>query len=387
MSGPDRAPRSSRCGAVGRGRGVALTAHREDLGDWARPLVGAVRRGRLRVAAVRWVSDRGHGEFTSLAGGSGARLFDLASLAKPFTATLALRLDALGLLGLETRVAAIGEPSRWPPTAAETTLEDLLRHRAGRVPWLPLYALDWRWDERLAPRLLGDHAGGARRGVYSDLGYLAWGRLAEERLGTPLRDLLDEHVLEPLGLLAEVLAADGSAARAGDRVLASPMGTSVEVRLAEGLGLSVDDLGPPRRGEAQDGNARWLSRYCGHAGLYGSVDAVFELGDRWLRAAGGRGGFLSPEAVRRALAGTGTRRLGWWMRTLRGAGGAALSTRAFGHTGFTGGSLWIDPEIGLVAVLLAHRSDPEVDMQPLRRAMHRRIVAAGADGRAGGGSG
>jgi CubicO group peptidase (beta-lactamase class C family) len=79
---------------------------------------------------------------------------------------------------------------------------------------------------------------------------------------------------------------------------------------------------------------------------------------------------LEREAVAAALDGGGPFALGWWRRRYRGGGGPALSPGSFGHTGFAGGSLWIDPERSRVYVLLAHRVDPAGDMNRWRRRFH-----------------
>jgi CubicO group peptidase (beta-lactamase class C family) len=74
--------------------------------------------------------------------------------------------------------------------------------------------------------------------------------------------------------------------------------------------------------------------------------------------------------VRRALAGGGPTALGWWRRHVRGSAGPNLPKSAFGHTGFAGGSLWLDPEAGRVLVLLAHRASAAVPMNRWRRRFH-----------------
>jgi CubicO group peptidase (beta-lactamase class C family) len=257
-----------------------------------------------------------------------------------------------------------------PRRTPEVTLEDLLRHRAGLGPWLPLYELGIVWDSSLASRLSAAQPARARRGTYSDLGFIIWARLAEQALGSSLLNLLSHWVLEPLGLEDQI---QGAETARPEHVHRCNMSTDQEVRLAAAQGLVISDQGPPSRGQPQDGNARWLGRYCGHAGLFGSVEGVWALGEAWRCALAGDPVFLQPRAALHALAGRGTRRLGWWMRTLRGAAGTALSRHAFGHTGFTGGSLWVDPDRDIVVCLLAHRASSQTDLQPLRRSVHRAV--------------
>jgi CubicO group peptidase (beta-lactamase class C family) len=129
----------------------------------------------------------------------------------------------------------------------------------------------------------------------------------------------------------------------------------------------------------QDGNARFAQRLgkrlLGSAGLFGRVEDLWRLGAEWLVP----GKLLSPEGVAQALGGIGRRApirgdrfvLGWWRRTLHGGAGESLSPESFGHTGFTGGSLWIDPRRQRIAVLLSHRTDPASDMNWWRRRFHK----------------
>jgi len=126
----------------------------------------------------------------------------------------------------------------------------------------------------------------------------------------------------------------------------------------------------PRRtwaGVPQDGNARRLGRLGGHAGLFLSTRALGALARAWLRP----GWVLPAASIARALGGPrGAHALGWARRRRDGSAGGALSAASFGHTGFTGGSLWIDPERDLVVILLAHRRSTAIDANPLRRELH-----------------
>jgi serine-type D-Ala-D-Ala carboxypeptidase len=297
--------------------------------------------------------------------------FDLGSLTKPFTATLALVLDERGELPLALPLGEV-----WPradPRLARLPLAELLRHRAGFADWTPLYARCRSRDEVLA-LLLGGDLLGAPPGTYSDLDYILWGRAAEAKLSLPLEDLLRDRVLEPLGL-ATVTLAPGSSDVA---VAESRMGTGKEVELAAAAGIAIADLGPAPRGTVQDGNARWLAglgiALPGHAGLFGRARDLWALAVEWLRP----GRLLSPEAKRRALAGEGLYALGWVRRNVEGSAGPALSPNAFGHSGFAGGSLWIDPDREWIFVLLGTRTDPSVDLNSWRRRFHALAYDAGA---------
>ncbi len=291
---------------------------------------------------------------------STATRFDYASLTKPFLATLALALEASGELRLGTTMGEVWG-RRAQPKLAGRTLEELLRHRAGMAAWLPLYHL-CRTAADVPELLLGrEEAVGARPGTYSDLGYVLFRMTAERLLGRPLEGLLRERVLAPLRITSVEVAPGGAA-----DVAASQLDTAEEVRLSLTQNLfSVPNLGPPAIGVPNDGNGRFLGGLAGHVGLFGTARDLWRLGTEWLRP----GAVLTPGAVARALSGGGPFALGWWRR-VRGSAGPALPASAFGHTGFAGGSLWLDPEAGRVLVLLASRTGAAVPMNRLRRRFH-----------------
>jgi CubicO group peptidase (beta-lactamase class C family) len=344
---------------------------------WAR---GGPAAGRQPAAAGTW--------------------FDFGSLTKPFVAALALALDSSGELPLGTRLGEVLAGAA--PQLAARPLADMLRHRAGLMAWTPLYA---RCGSRaeveallLSGALLSGSSGGSgcrgrsgesgrggSVGVYSDLDYLLWGLAAERSLGKPLAALVAGRVLAPLDLAGEV------AVMPGDRpqVAESRMGTGREVELAARQGVAAPLLPPPPLGLPQDGNARFLAALAapdlvlpGHSGLFGTAAALWRLGAEWLEPRV----LLHNEAVAAALAGGGPFALGWWRRRVRGGGGGpALSAGSFGHTGFAGGSLWIDPPWSRIFVLLAHRLDPASDMNRWRRRFHAAAVRAFSQVRVGGG--
>lgn len=302
----------------------------------------------------------GDGEST----GEGATsLFDLASLTKPFMATLALRLHLSHRLPLDLPVGEI-----WPgsaPGLARRTLSELLRHRAGFQPWTPLYNRCHSLV-RVPSLLVSGVLLGAEPGTYSDLSYMLWGLAAEKWLSTSLADLVALE-LGPFGAPRELLSSPGAL----PGVVSCRLGNAKEVELAAAQGFEVETRPGPRRGEVQDGNAAFLGGVAGHAGLFGSTHALWRLAREWLHPRV----VLEKGAVAGALGGPGPYALGWARK--RDSDGPTLSASSFGHTGFTGGALWIDPETRRIFVLLAHRRAVSVDLGPWRKRFIR--LAAGLE--------
>lgn len=283
-------------------------------------------------------------------------LFDLASLTKPMMATLALLLEREGRLSLEQTLGEVWSQASSP--VARRTLADLLRHRAGFRSWAPLYELCER-PQQVEDVLIGGSLLTGEPEVYSDLGYILWGLAAEALVGRPLTELA--AALKPLHEPAPLVAKPSPELDVAE----CRLDTSREVELAAEQGIELELRSRPAPGEPQDGNARFLGGLGGHAGLFSTARAVWGVAREWLRPT-----VLSAAAVDEALTGRGPFLLGWRRPRADGGDGEALGPRCFGHTGFTGGSVWIDPAKGRIVVLLAHRAAVTAELDPWRRQLH-----------------
>ncbi|MBB5233900.1 serine hydrolase domain-containing protein [Deinococcus budaensis] len=276
--------------------------------------------------------------------------WDLASLTKPLlTAREVLRGAEDGLLDLDDPLAAHLPELAWMQDAAlqTRTLRQLLTHTAGLPAWAPLYT--WGDAATIRARLLQEPWPLADPGevLYSDLGYLLLGSVLERVRGQPLRDF----ALDP-GL---TFAPDPARTAATER---------------------CPWRGRVLRGETHDENAWALGGVSGHAGLFGTLAGVLAQAGQLLR-----GGWLSPAGQAAALAPAAPGRTLAFVAAQPGwSGGSLCSAAAFGHTGFTGTGLWVDPARGLAWVLLTHRVHPSrhgpLDIQALRRAVGNTLLAA-----------
>lgn len=284
--------------------------------------------------------------------------FDFGSLTKPFMATLAISEAWTEGLPLDFPLGD-GFPDIHPDLANKT-VEDLLRHRAGFRPWFPFYATCSSGEEVRDRLVSGEGLLGAEPGTYSDLDYLLWGFLFDDFHPSGLEGALSDQVLSWLEL-ATVTGPPGQ----HEDVVPCQLDNGKEIELAAGLGIEVKRENLVLKGKPQDGNARFLGGVPGHAGLFGTAEDLVRLGAEWLDP---RLSSLA-EAKAVALAGDGPYVLGWQRRDEEGGAGP-LSDSSFGHYGFPGGSLWIDPESGLIWVLLAHKTRSDVDLTPWRRRFH-----------------
>jgi CubicO group peptidase (beta-lactamase class C family) len=294
-------------------------------------------------------------------------VFDLASLTKPLaTASVVMRLAADGALDLRDRVAAFFAEWRGEDREA-VTVQDLLEHAAGLSARLvdppPRGRREFEHDIcamalEYAPR---------RRTIYSDLGFILLGFLAADR-GS-----------RPLALQFEDIAEDQIAEHQEDLSFGVP--EAARARTAPTSPLDDDDRrGRLLVGEVHDAYAAALGGVAGHAGLFGTVRGVGAFARRVLRGARGDGEIrapLSPPLVarltRRSSVPGSSRALGWDTMLPTSSCGAGMSQAAFGHVGFTGTSLWIDPVRDRYFVLLTNRvcGGGTIDqMRDVRRAFH-----------------
>lgn len=317
------------------------------------------RRGVAQAVAAGCAARRDvRREWSREVGGAAVVLFDLASLTKPMTAVSFVRAGIdpstpLGALVVEAR-----------GTASESVpIELLLAHRAGLAAHRALYApllsgAGSRVDRGAALREAADarrpEAGGpvpsgGFEPLYSDLGYVLAGEALARATGArDAGEAIDRLVLAPLGVERQAGTVRDLASRSVD----GPFAPTEEVAWRGGV----------VSGAVHDENAWALSGLggSGHAGIFGTIGAVLEFGSAVLDAMKGRGPFgdRSLQWLVRERE-DGTLRAGFDGKTPVGSSaGNRMGPRAFGHLGFTGTSLWLDPDAEIVVALLTNRVFP-----------------------------
>jgi beta-N-acetylhexosaminidase len=331
------------------------------------------RRGRL-------VRLRGYGALDRRRGYdevNDSTLYDVASLTKVVATTTALMmLHDEGLLRLDDPVQR--HLPEWKGSAAKeaVTIRQILLHTAG-LPAYGAFYRDLRGREQYRRRITSlslQYEPGSRV-LYSDLGIILLGFIVEQVSGRRLDVFLRERLFAPLGMrdtgFNPLQWPYGMLQQEGDADAASEPRTPFIARIAP---TEIDTSFRRRhiRGEVHDENAFALGGVAGHAGLFSSARdlAVFA---QLLLNRGFFGGqrFIDPATVdlfTRSRA--GGRALGWDTPDGTNSAGCCFSPLSFGHTGFTGTSIWIDPERELFIVLLTNRVNPTRDNQrhiPLRR--------------------
>ena len=348
------------------------------LAEPARPIAEAAI-GSLCTACVVRVERRGASDTLALgtlcpdpdAGGDSPctpdALFDLASLTKLVTSALVLSLVRERALDLAMPFREL-VPDFRGARKDDVTLRHVLTHTAGLHWWLPLWREASSLEEavwRAAQEPLAHDVGTFR---YSDLGYIMLTQALATVVGMPFASAARERVLGPL---------EADTCAFGPRPREQCVATE---RDAEWRKRRL-------RGEVHDENAHAMGGVAGHAGLFGTAADVAKIA-RVYRDGAVIGNELARLARTEQVRGDNVRRgLGLALRAPRDAMvGPHFSIDAYGHTGFTGTSLWVDPQLDLTVILLTNRvyfgRTNDDEMYRFRIAVHeavsRRFASAAA---------
>ena len=290
-------------------------------------------------------------------------IFDLASLTKVIATTpIVMQQVERGVLALEDPVS--GHIAEWrSDDRADVTLRDLLAHCSGLPVWRPFFReLKGRhaYEAAIAAEPL-DYAP-RTQSVYSDLDFILLGFIVDGRVPLAERFAL---MLSQMEITEEIQFAPPSLWRAR---------------------IAPTEQDPWRGrllvGEVHDENAAALGGIAGHAGLFGTAAAVGSYARHLLQVLDGRAGVfrratLEEFVTKRADIPGSSRALGWDTMLPTSSCGTLMSARAFGHTGFTGTSLWIDPEKDVYVALLTNRVHPtraNDAIKHVRPAVHDAVV-------------
>ena len=294
-------------------------------------------------------------------------IFDMASVSKLFTTVVALQLVEEGLLDLDAPVASY-IPEFAQNGKQDVTVRQLMTHTSGLPAWINLYSQYDTIEERIQAVYATPLAAGASPGnqyVYSDLGLITLGKIAEKITGRALDQLVAERITGPLGMT--------------DTMYNPPASLHHRIAATEEQPWAGR---PMIRGEVHDENAWALGGVAGHAGIFSTASDLAIFCQMLLN--GGRYGhtrILREESVRAALVNYNAHLEARYPESDRGLGfelhkhwymGPLASPVGFGHTGYTGTSLVIDPISRSFVIFLSNRVHPSRDWgsnNPARRAM------------------
>jgi CubicO group peptidase (beta-lactamase class C family) len=292
-------------------------------------------------------------------------IFDLASLTKVIaTTTAVMQLVEAGRIQLDAPAAAY-----WPAFAANgkagITIRQLLTHTSGLAPDLDL-SVNWRGLDaglaRVAAATPIRRPGAAF--AYSDINFIVLGTIVSRVSSEPLDAYVQAHVFSPLGM--------------GDTRFAPPASSRARIAATD------QEDGRLRWGQVQDPTAYRMGGVAGHAGVFSTADDLARFARMLLRGGELDGvRILKPETVAlmtqaAALPGGVRRGLGWDVGSAYSVGmDQAFGPTSYGHTGYTGCLIWIDPAVQSYLIVLTSRLHPDGrgDVKPLRQDLGRLVGA------------
>ena len=284
-------------------------------------------------------------------------IFDLASLTKVIaTTSMAMMLVDEGRLDLDRKVSDYF-PTFSGGSKGLITVRHLLTHSSGIDWWAPLYKEAKTLDGYLARILKMDlkYEPGTKA-VYTDLGVMMLGDILQRSAGMTIEEFVKRRLFDPMKMR--------------DTGFRPP--ESLKPRIAP---TEIDNEWRKRLvwGEVHDENAAGLGGVAPHAGLFGTAPDLARFATMLLN-----GGvfenrrYIAPVTLTTFVTNAGvpgaSRALGWDTPAENSSAGALMSKRAFGHTGFTGTSMWMDPETGVFVIVLTNRVHPTRENNQIREA-------------------
>jgi CubicO group peptidase (beta-lactamase class C family) len=315
-----------------------------------------------------------------------ATIYDLASLTKPLiTGLLAAKLIEDNEISADD---SIGDHLNefYVSSNAEISIIELLTHTSGLPSWRPFYLLV-EHPEDVLTEIAETLSGREQEPVtYSDLNFLTLQNLIERILDDNFADITDREIISKLGLSKTFFNPLRSATR--EAIAASEFGNEYEKNTCVELGyLKESDNANCLRdyqiwGEVHDGNAWFMGGVAGHAGLFSTAQEVFKIALQFLPNHTNLLKLETAELFRTNFTEgmNEDRSIAFQLASTEGStAGMSMSPQSFGHNGFTGTSLWIDPINDRIFILLTNRTHahplPFVNINSVRRKFHDLAIA------------
>jgi CubicO group peptidase (beta-lactamase class C family) len=312
-------------------------------------------------------------------------IYDLASLTKPLiTGLLCAQLVERGELVLDNPIADY-LPEFEIPDKNAITIRHLLTHSSGLSAWRPLYLLTDGRNEAALSAIAAEplQYQPRERVTYSDLGFITLGFLLKQLTGQAIDVVAHQQIFSPLAL-QQTFFNPAIAARTG--VAACEHGNAYERDMCERDFAGRSYAGWRNEiiwGEVHDGNAYFLGGAAGHAGLFSSATDTLTLANQFISS---HSQLLKPETCelfrQNMTEGLNEARSFAWQLALTrdSTAGSGLPPDAFGHTGFTGTSCWVDAGRERTFILLTNRTHnrtlPFANINSVRREFHTLAVDA-----------
>lgn len=307
-------------------------------------------------------------------------IYDLASLTKPLvTGLLCVKLIESNELNLQDKISKYFSEFD-TDEKREITIENLLTHTSGFAAWKPFYLIT-NYKSEISDVVAIEPLENPRNSkvVYSDLNFIISSFLLEKIYGESLDEIAKAEIFEPLNLRNTFFNPPEELRK---RIAASEKGNEYEKQTCIEQGYTIPNPQSQFRnriiwGEVHDGNCYFMNGVSGHAGLFSTAGETFKIARQFLA---NQTTLLKPETCElfRTNYTKGlneARSIAFQLaETPDSTASKALSKDSFGHLGFTGTSLWIEPETERIFILLTNRTHahelPFVNINSVRRRFH-----------------
>jgi len=312
-------------------------------------------------------------------------IYDLASLTKPLvTGLLCAKLIENGKLSLVDKIIRF---FTWfnRENRSQITIENLLTHTSGFAAWKPFYLMTDTPLRSLILPLISDEPlenMPQTRVTYSDLNFILLRFLAEDLYGGRcFEEIAEKEIFEPLNLKNTFFNPPKELQK---RIAATEKGNEYEKQMCAGLGFDVSKYNWRDYqiwGEVHDGNAYFMNGVSGHAGLFSTAEETFKIARQFLAE---ETTLLKPETCKSFRTNfteshNEARSIAFQLAAAKDSTASEfLAKDSFGHLGFTGTSLWVEPETRRIFILLTNRTHarelPFENINSVRRKFHEFAV-------------
>ncbi len=311
-------------------------------------------------------------------------IYDLASLTKPLiTGLLSAKLIENGEIDLQDKISKYFSEFN-KNEKGEITIQNLLTHTSGFAAWKPFYLIandKLQITNLIAGMPLVNPLNS--KVVYSDLNFITLGFLLEKLRGKTLDEIAKSEIFEPLNLRDTFYNPPKDLQK---RIAASEKGNEFEKNTCIEQGFEIQNPKSKIRnyvvwGEVHDGNCYFLNGVSGHAGLFSTAFETFKIAQQFLAE---ETVLLKPETCQLFRTNytpnlNEARSIGFQLAATKDSTASEkLSKDSFGHLGFTGTSVWIEPETELIFILLTNRTHarelPFVNTNPTRRGFNELAI-------------
>jgi len=315
-------------------------------------------------------------------------IYDLASLTKPLvTGLLCAKLIEKGEINLDDKIAKYFSGFE-NDEKREITIENLLTHTSGFQAWLPFYLTEngKYKTENILSQIVSEPLINSLnlKVVYSDFNFITLGFMLEKIYSEKLNEIAKKETFAPLKLQNTFYNPPKELQR---KIAASEKGNVFEKQMITERSFDSEksQIQNPKSkiqnrmvwGEVHDGNCYFMNGVSGHAGLFSTAEEVFKIAQQFLA---NQTTLLKPETCKLFRTNytenlNEARSIAFQLaETKDSTASSALASDSFGHLGFTGTSLWIEPETERIFILLTNRTHarelPFVNINPTRRRFH-----------------